>query len=118
MRKLASIKIIEEVAPIPGADRIEKARIGGWWCVVRKDEFKVGDKAVYFEIDSLLPAVEPFAFLEKDGLKKSIIEDKEYTGYRIKTKKLRNTISQGLILPIDILNFFGKLNKENMTFEI
>lgn len=43
IRKLATIARIEELKSINGADNIEHARIRGWWVVVKKDEFKVGD---------------------------------------------------------------------------
>ena len=53
-RKLATIRIADELLPIEGADAIEVARVDGWKCVVKKGEFKVGDKGIYFEIDSFL----------------------------------------------------------------
>ena len=55
MRKLASIRIVNELHPIEGKDRIELAIIDGWQVIVKKDEFKIGDKCVYIEIDSVLP---------------------------------------------------------------
>lgn len=106
MRKLATIQIIEELKPIEGADKIEAARIKGWWCVVKKEEFKVGDVCVFFEIDSLVPKTPVFSFLEKNGTKKIEIigegTQPNFTveGYRIKTVRLRKQISQGLALPI------------------
>ena len=54
-RKLASVQIVSGLAPIPGADAILVANVLGWQCVVKKTEFQVGDKCVYFEIDSILP---------------------------------------------------------------
>jgi hypothetical protein len=58
---------------------------------VQKGQFKEGDKAVYIEIDSIVPNDNPnFAFLEKRH-------------YKIKTQKMCKTISQGIIFPIDIL---------------
>lgn len=107
MRRLATIRVIDEVQPIPDADAIEKVRLGGWWCVCKKGEFKPGDKSVYFEIDSLLPPVEPFTFLEKGGRKRTLYEGKEYEGYRLRTVKLRGQISQGLALPLGL--FAGKI---------
>lgn len=99
MRKLAHVEKIASIQPIDGADRIEVATVLGWQVVVKKDEFKVGDLCIYIEIDSVLPEIEDFEFLR----------DKKF---RIKTQKLRGQISQGLILPLDALNNFGKLIKE------
>ena len=39
MRKLASIRKIDEIRPIEGADAIECADVGGWTVVVKKDHF-------------------------------------------------------------------------------
>jgi hypothetical protein len=110
MRKLTSIQKVEEVFPILGADTIEHIRTQGWHVVVKKEQFKVNDLCVYFEIDSLLPNIPQFAFLEKgQKLKKSIIENGvEVEGWRLKTISLQGQISQGLALPLndfpDILN--------------
>lgn len=91
MRKLASIQEILEIKPIENADAIELAIINGWQCVVNKnDNFKVGDKIVMVEIDSILPPAPEFEFLK----------DRKY---RVRTIKLRGQISQGLVLPISYL---------------
>ena len=42
-RALAYIAKIHEIKPIPNYDRVEHARINGWWVVVKKGEFQVGD---------------------------------------------------------------------------
>jgi len=103
MRKLASIRIIEDVNPIAKVDFIERVRIGGWRCVVKKGEFKIGDKCVYFEIDSLLPIREPFLFLEKTCAKaKCIYEGQEVEGLRLRTMTFRGQVSQGLALPLSM----------------
>lgn len=104
MRELATLQEIAEVQPIEGADAIEKVRVKEWWCVAKKGEFKTGDKCVYFEIDSLLPDSNPaFAFLDKGRKKKMELDGKVYTGFRLKTVKLRGQISQGLALPLATL---------------
>ncbi len=102
MRQLATIQKIEEIQPIEGADLIEKLRINGWWVVSQKGTFEVGSLCIYFEIDSLLPDIPQFSFLSKgSSLKKSITEDnKEVEGYRLKTIRLRDQVSQGLALPL------------------
>jgi RNA ligase (TIGR02306 family) len=108
-RKLASVQIIKEIRPIPGADAIELCIVKGWQCVSKKGEFKVGDTCVYFEIDSFLPIEDKYEFLRKSSYKSikrpddSIMEE----GFRLKTIKLRGQISQGLVLPIDILELGG-----------
>jgi len=91
-RHLATIRMIKELRPIPNADRIEVAVIDGWECVVNKsDGFKVGDLVIYIEIDSVLPPKPEFSFMEKYK-------------YRVKTIKLRGQVSQGLVLPISVLD--------------
>ena len=104
MRKLATIRRVDDVRPIDGADRIELAWVGGWKCVIKKGEFKPGDIAVYCEIDSFLPIRDEFEFLRASSLK--FIEDDDggrREGFRLRTVKLRGQISQGLLLPIDIV---------------
>jgi RNA ligase (TIGR02306 family) len=98
-RKLASIQEIAQIDEIPGADNIQVATVKGWKLVVKRDEFKAGDKAVYCEIDSFLPIKEEFEFLRKSSYKKM----GELEGFRLKTIKLRGQVSQGLLLPISIL---------------
>jgi len=99
-RKLASVQRIASIRPIEGADAIEVARINNWDVVVKKNEFKVGELCVYFEIDSFLPIREEFEFLRKSSFKK--MGDQE--GFRLKTIRLRGQVSQGLVVPIGILN--------------
>lgn len=101
-RKLVTIRKISDLQPIENADKIETAVIDGWECVVKKGEFKKNDLCVYFEIDSLLPDSNPlFSFLAKgSSVKKIQIDHKEYSGYRLRTVKLRGKLSQGLALPL------------------
>ena len=104
MRKLATVQKILKLEPIEGADRILKATVLGWHVVVRKDEFKEGDLCVYFEVDSLLPPIPAFDFLKETGIKTILGEDqKEHSGYRLKTIRLRKQISQGLAQPLSML---------------
>lgn len=99
-RKLVTVRTIDDLAPIPGADAIEVATIEGWKVVVKKGEFKIGDKCVYFEIDSFLPDGNPaWQFLvDKQGRE---FEGKR--GHRLKTIKLRGQLSQGFVVPLDAL---------------
>ena len=100
-RKLASVRVISNIQPIPNADKIELVTVDGWNVVVAKDVgHKVGDLVIYCEIDSFLPIREEFEFLRKSSYKK--MGDVE--GFRLRTVKLRGQVSQGLILPMSVLN--------------
>lgn len=100
MRKLASIQKVIDVQPISGADAIERITVLGWHLVAKKGEFRIGDLCTYFEVDSLLPMIDIFSFLAKNGTKKIIVDGKEVEGYRLKTVRLRGQISQGLAIPL------------------
>ena len=108
-RKLATIREIDALTPIDGADAIECATVGGWKVVVKKGEFSVGDVAVYFEIDSWIPT-EMAPFLSKGK------EPREYEGIkgeRLRTIKLRGQLSQGLLIPYT--NFPAVVNAFHQT---
>ena len=91
---MATIRKIDSIRPIPGADAIECAIVGGWTCVVKRGEYTVGDLAVYCEIDSWMPT-ELAAFLSKG---KEPREFEGIKGERLRTVKLRGQLSQGLLL--------------------
>lgn len=88
MRNLVTIRTVQRILPIEGADRIELAVIDGWQCIVKKGEFVPGSMGVFFEIDSMLPSADPrFAFMDASK-------------FRVKSKKMKGVISQGLLLPV------------------
>lgn len=97
-RALAYVVTIDEIRPIEGYDRVEYARTNGWWVIINKaDNLHVGDKCVYFEVDSKVnPLDERFAFLEKRD-------------YRIKTIKMCKVYSQGLLIPLSHFPELGDL---------
>ena len=94
MRKLVTIQKVAATYLIKDADFIECCQILGWQCITKKDEVKVNDLVVYFEIDSFLPIEPHFEFLGKT----TTFEGRE--GYRLRTLKLKKVLSQGLVLPI------------------
>lgn len=103
MRKLASVQKVLDILPIEGADSIEVVLINGWKVISKKGEFQKGDLCIYFEIDSFLPIRDEFEFLRKSSFKR--MDNRE--GFRLKTIRLRGQISQGLVLPIDVVSNFG-----------
>lgn len=106
-RELAYVVLIDEIMPIEGYDRVELARVGGWYVIVQKGQFTVGDPAIYFEVDSKVPADrECFAFLAKRK-------------YKVKTLRMCGVISQGLLMhPSDFgwhVNLQGEIDDGEMT---
>ena len=92
---LASVQTIKGFEDIPKADRIQLAtfRENAWKVIVKKGEFSVGDKAIYFMIGSLLDADNPdFEFL---------------AGKPLKTKKMMGVYSQGLCMPVSVVEKYG-----------
>lgn len=88
-----SVNVIEitEVRPHSNAERLEIVPVGGWQAVVKKGQFKPGDKAVYIEPDYTVPtAREEFAFLAKEGRDR----------HRLKAVRLRGVLSFGLLIPL------------------
>ncbi|MGL4422895.1 MAG: RNA ligase (ATP), partial [Gemmataceae bacterium] len=85
------------IEPIPQADAIERIRVLGWWVVAKKGDYRVGDRIIYCEIDSLLPERPEFEFLRPSSFQPNL------GGFRIKTVKLRGQISQGICFPLSLL---------------
>lgn len=85
--KLASVQIITDIQPIPNADNIVTASILGWQVVIKKNEFNIGDKVCYIQIDTVVPDLPEYEFLRERK-------------FRVRTIKLRKQISQGLIVPL------------------
>ena len=113
MRKLATIRTVNETRPIEGADMIELAVVDGWKCVTKKGEFSVGDYVIYCEIDSFLPVRDEFEFLRKYSLR--TMDERE--GFRLRTVKLRGQVSQGLLLNPSLLGRSFELG-EDVTDEL
>lgn len=100
MRQLVTLETVADVRPIPDADAIEAISIRGWVVVAKLGEFKVGDRCVYFEIDSALPLTdERFAFLGTRGTNTTVTGSKVHV---LKTARLRGVYSQGLAMPFSL----------------
>lgn len=89
-RELVYIAKIKKITPIEGYDRVELAKINGWNVIVKKGDFEKGDLCVYFEVDSKVPNNDKrFDFLKN-------------CNFKIKTKKMCGTYSQGIAMPISL----------------
>lgn len=67
------------------AQSVELATVMGWNVVAKMNEFQVGDLAIYFSLDTVLPKSPPTDFLE---------------GKRLNTRRILGSYSQGLLLPL------------------
>ena len=94
--KLASLEIIKDIQPHPNADRLDVAKVLSWQVVVERNKFKEGDKVVFVVIDTILPKAPWSEFLVD-----SKNPDKPI---RLKTAKIRQVFSQGLVLPLSVLD--------------
>jgi RNA ligase (TIGR02306 family) len=94
--QLASFETITEILPIVGADRIEIARVQGWQSVIRRGDYKVGDRIIFVPIDTVLTPAEWNKHLwDKNDPTKPI---------RVRTVRLRGAVSQGLIFPASLVS--------------
>lgn len=104
-RKLAHIEKIINLEKIQNADKIERCEILGWSCVVPKEVHKVGDLVAFVEIDSIVPKIAYFEFMMPRK-------------YRVKTIKLRKTISQGLVISMkDVVTIWNELHPTNKKID-
>ena len=101
MRHLATIQKIEEIQPIPDAERVCRYRVLGWWVVDQIGKYAVGDTVIYCEPDSLIPPD-----LQRELFYSNVPENEipELKGFVLKTKKIRKVYSQGMIIPIEYVD--------------
>jgi RNA ligase (TIGR02306 family) len=78
-----------EIKEIPGADNIEQSVIGGWNCIVKKGDYKVGDLVAIATTDAVIPQGLSDAMNVTNYLRK---------GGRVRTVKLRGTYSECLVI--------------------
>ena len=100
---------VSQLREIVGANAVEQAFVAGYWAVVQKGVYKVGDVVDFLPEDSvILEHVEGFDFL--GSVKDVPVEDpnneemfEKVRGRRISTKRVLQVISQGLVVKPGLL---------------
>jgi len=96
LNSVCYIATVNEINPIEGADNIELAVVGGWNCITKKGEQKIGDLVMIATTDAIVP----FELSEKMGVTNYLRK-----GGRVRTVKLRGVYSECLIIPITHIPF-------------
>ena len=106
----ASVVVLKHIFDIEGADFIKKTIVNGNSVIVSKDA-KEGDKMIYFISGTALS--EDLCYNNNLFESKELNLDKDTRGYvsskqkRVRAIKLKGVTSDGLLLPVTAVNFFG-----------
>jgi RNA ligase (TIGR02306 family) len=85
---------INEIKSIPNADNIKQAVVGGWNCIVQKDQYAEGGLVAVATTDAVIPQELSDVMNVTNYLRK---------GQRVRTVKLRGAYSECLIIPLKYL---------------
>ena len=101
------IRQITDIWKHPNADALEIVKVNdlAYQMITKLGDFKVGDPCVYFPIDSVIPN----SVLEKIGLEGKLSGSEKN---RVKSIKLRQVISQGLVARLDTLGVSGSVGDD------
>lgn len=98
---IISIERVNEVNVHPNADRLDVIRVLGYQVVTGRGDFKVGNLAVYFPPDILLPSRVSENLGVTRYLKHAIFPgDTEKSQCRVAAARLRGIPSHGFVIPI------------------
>lgn len=112
---------IVSVVDHPNADRLSIVTVRGYECISAKLEdgshrYKPGDLVVYVKVDSLVPEslLRQFGFWD-DAKGKGSLSGRN--GDRVRTIKLRDVYSTGLLFPVDKLETLGSVSVDDDVSE-
>jgi RNA ligase (TIGR02306 family) len=103
-----TVERVNEVKHHPNADRLDLIQVLGYWTAVGRDEFKVGDSAIYFPPDILIPETVAEELGVTPYLKHSIYPgDLVKTKCRVSAARLRGVPSHGFAIGPVVEGGFG-----------
>lgn len=98
MRNLCTVVTISKVEAIPDKDRIQFISMKeNAYQIIGASFYKVGDLAIYVEVDTLLPVKPEFEFLRERCYKS------QFDRFLIKPMKMCDKVSNGILFPTSII---------------
>lgn len=92
------------------ADTLQITHVYSYPVIVKQGDFEVGDLAVYFPVEAVLPEKDIFSFVWKGK------EDPTEKNRMIRAIKLRGVFSMGLLMPFSkILEVYPELNPDDWS---
>ena len=108
-----SVREITHILPHSNADKLEVMRLSGmlYNIVTEKDAHTVGEKMVYFPVDSIIP---------DDLVKELDIKylSKKKVGQVVQAAKLRGVVSEGLALPLSAFFYTGFVQDLDVGYDL
>ena len=97
MDNLATIQSIVSVEKHPNADSLDIVQVLGYKCIVKRDQWKIGDKVIFIAPDSVLPDTQWAAFYKKRSS-------------RVKAIQLRKEWSFGVVESAQNIGYTGAMD--------
>ena len=99
---IVKVCIVDKVEKHSNADKLEICQIRGWKVITVKDQFKEGDKCVYFPPDTVMPKI----LSDRLGVTKYLHRTANNPNEgRVKVARLRGEKSYGLIMVCENLDW-------------
>ena len=115
--KMSELKVeivnIDEILEHDNADRLEICKVFGWYVVVQKGMYKVGDATIYVPIDSIL-SKKLEGYLFPPDSKITLINS------RVKSIKIRSVLSQGMLVSLEpgLFSLFPELDHKGVGDDV
>ena len=103
--KLASIEKVKEVIKHPNADALDILSVLGFKCIVKRDQFAVGELVIFIQPDTVLPDKEWAAFYRAKS-------------NRVKAIRLRQVWSEGIVEKLSLLPVEGTGHEHQVGDEV
>lgn len=108
-KTIITVERVNEVKHHPNADRLDLIQVLGYWTVSGRDQFKVGDSAIYFPPDILIPETVAKELGVDKYLKHAIYPGEDTKSKcRVSAARLRGIPSHGFAIgPVEGSGAFG-----------